>query len=162
LEDVFWISGESAPHLAIVLRPRGDDWLEDEIVRMKRGGVKTVVSMLESDEAALLGLAEEGKYARQHGLSFLSYPIPDRQTPDDRSAFCAFAADLAGRLRAGEHIGVHCRASIGRATIAAACTLIHLGWKPEAALSAIEIARGCPVPDTSEQEDWILHYEARQ
>jgi protein-tyrosine phosphatase len=58
-------------------------------------------------------------------------------------------------------MGVHCRGSIGRATVTAACTLIHLGWTPQAALSAIQAARGCAVPDTQEQEDWILRYKAK-
>jgi protein-tyrosine phosphatase len=61
-------------------------------------------------------------------------------------------------LRAGEHMGVHCRGSIGRATVTAACTLIHIGWTPNDALAAIQTARGCTVPDTHEQEDWVLQY----
>jgi hypothetical protein len=36
-----------------------------------------------------------------------------------------------------------------------------LGWQPEAALEAVEAARGEPVPDTKEQEDWILSYTAQ-
>jgi protein-tyrosine phosphatase len=68
---------------------------------------------------------------------------------------------LASRLRAGEHIGVHCRGSVGRATVTAACTLVELGWAPNAALAAIEAARGCPIPDTDEQEFWILNYRKK-
>jgi hypothetical protein len=45
--------------------------------------------------------------------------------------------------------------------VTAACALIELGWKPEAALAAIEAARGCPVPETLEQEKWILRYKPR-
>ena len=63
---------------------------------------------------------------------------------------------------AGERIGVHCRGSIGRATVATACILIHLGWDAQTALAAIAHARGVPVPDTPEQECWILEYEAKQ
>jgi hypothetical protein len=43
----------------------------------------------------------------------------------------------------------------------AASILIHLGWKPLQALKAIGAARGCPVPDTPEQRNWILAYEAQ-
>jgi protein-tyrosine phosphatase len=57
---------------------------------------------------------------------------------------------------------VHCRGCIGRSTVTAACALIHLGWKPESALVAIQAARGVLVPQTQEQEDWILHYQAKQ
>ncbi|HEV2214397.1 MAG TPA: hypothetical protein VGR64_03835, partial [Terracidiphilus sp.] len=91
---------------------------------------------------------------------FISHPIPDTHIPTNEDSFRAFVAGLAEKLRAGEHVGVHCRGSIGRATLAAACTLIHLGWSAEAALDAIEAARGCEVPDTEEQRRWILRYKA--
>jgi hypothetical protein len=38
---------------------------------------------------------------------------------------------------------------------------MHLGWRADKALEAIEDARGCTVPDTQEQEEWILHYKAQ-
>ena len=93
------------------------------------------------------------------GLQFLSFPIPDHDLPEDEQAFREFVAELARRLRARERIGVHCLGSIGRATVVAACTLIELGWEPEEALAAIEVARCCPVPDTEEQAEWILGYK---
>ena len=161
MNDIFWIKGNPPAPLAIVLRPRGDEWLEDELLGMRRGGIQTLVSLLEEDEAVLLGLADEAPIAEHVGLKFLSYPIPDTEIPTNITAFQTFAAGLANRLRAGEQIGVHCRGSIGRATVTAACTLIHLGWSPHAALAAIQAARGCMVPDTQEQEDWILRYKAR-
>jgi protein-tyrosine phosphatase len=107
----------------------------------------------------MLGVDQEGPLARKIGLQFLSHPIPDGHIPPDTAAFRTFVRGLAARVRSGEHLGVHCRGSIGRSTVTAACTLIHLGWAPNAALDAIEAARGCPVPDTLEQEDWILRYE---
>jgi protein-tyrosine phosphatase len=163
VNEVFWIgetNDDRGLTLAIVLRPRGDDWLEDEIQRLKLSGVQTIVSMLEQWEAEGLGLALEESLAEQSGLNFLSYPIPDRQTPSDVSSFRGFSAALAERVRKGERIGVHCRGSIGRSTVMAASVLVHLGWDPRQALKAIAMARGCPVPDTEEQQDWILAYEA--
>lgn len=162
--DIFWIGAsdsEPAARLAIVLRPRGDDWLEDELRRMKTSGIDTLVSLLEHDEAGWLGLIDEARLAQKSGLQFLSYPIPDTQTPANSGDFRKFVAALAQRLRCGERIGVHCRGSIGRATITAACTLIHLGWNAKDALRAVELARGCPVPDTPDQRTWILHYETQ-
>jgi len=161
VKDVFWIEGDPPVHLAIVLRPRGGDWLQDELLRLKEAGIQTLVSLLEKQEVAFLALADEARLAKQVGLRFLSFPIPDTQLPSDPVAFDRFVQYLASRLRADEHIGVHCRGSIGRATVTAACTLIHLGWSPRAALTAITAARGCGVPDTQEQEDWILRYEAK-
>lgn len=164
MSDVFWIASETnipGARLAIVLRPHGNDQLRDELLNMKNAGVRTVVSMLQPWEGDYLGLEDEQKIAEQIGLNFLSYPIPDRATPEDKSNFRHFINGLVARIRNGEAIGVHCRGCIGRSTIAIACTLIHLGWEPQAALSAIESARGCSVPDTEGQREWILRYEAR-
>jgi protein-tyrosine phosphatase len=160
MEEVRWIEAGSPAALAIVIRPRGDDELLEDLLRIKLSGVQTLVSLLEYDEAAWLGLAEEGPLAEEAGMRFLSHPICDMHVPLDAAAFRRFAGGLADRIAAGEHIGVHCRGSIGRATITAACTLIHLGLKPVEALAAIEKARGCPVPETEEQLSWILDYRA--
>ena len=161
MNEIFWIKGDPPAPLAIVLRPHGGDRLEDELLRMKNAGIQTVVSLLEKYEAAFLELTDEARVARKAGLYFLSFPIPDTQIPSDPAAFETFIKYLANRLRAGEHIGGHCRGSIGRATVTAACALIHLGWSPRSALFAIAAARGCAVPDTQEQETWILNYQPR-
>lgn len=147
--------------LAIVLRPRGDDWLKDELTRINDSGVETIVSLLDPGEARWLGLAEEGPLSEAFGMHFLSYPILDVHVPADVATFRAFVDGLANRLRAGERIGVHCRGSIGRSTVTAACTLIHLGWRARDALRAIQAARGRVVPDTEEQLRWILNYKAQ-
>ena len=158
MNEIFWINGSPPAPLAVVLRPRGDDWLKDELLRMKQGGIQTLVSLLEVEEAASLGLAQEGSVAEQIGMQFVCFPIPDVHVPSDPDSFKKFAAGLASRLGAGVKVGVHCRGSIGRATVAVACTLIQMGWKPKAALDAIAAARGLAVPDTQEQEEWILSY----
>lgn len=160
MNEICWIKGEPAAKLAIVLRPRGGDWLSDEMRRIRIGGIDTLVSLLEPHEADWLELGEESSAAEQAGLHFLNFPIPDRTVPQALSPFRAFIEELAQRSRRGERIGFHCRGCIGRATIAAACTLIHLGWNPAGALNAIEQARRLPVPDTPEQANWILNYKA--
>ena len=161
MNEIFWVNGEAGPHLAIVLCPRGGEWLNEELQGMRRGGIETLVSLLEPKEAEFLGLGREATGAIRAGMHFLSFPIPDTHVPSDVTAFRAFIDRIAVRLKAGEHIGVHCRGSIGRATITAACALIHLGWEPRAALEAIARARGMDVPDTRGQEVWILAYKAR-
>jgi protein-tyrosine phosphatase len=164
VQDIFWISpvnrGPQLP-LAIALRPHGGKELEGELRRIKKAGIHTLVSLLEDWEAEYLGLSNEAPLAKHVGLAFLSHPIPDRQTPPDAATFRIFVADLTRRLHAGESIGVHCRGSIGRSTVLAACVLIHLGWSPVGALAAVATARGCLVPDTPEQRDWILRYQGQ-
>jgi protein-tyrosine phosphatase len=158
--DIHWIEGNPPPGLAIAIRPQGDDQLEDELREIRHGGIDTIVSLLELFEADYLGLADEQAAAERVGLKFLSFPIRDGSVPRNVAQFRSFVTGIANRLEAGERIGVHCRGSIGRATITAACALIHRGWKARDALEAIAEARGFAVPDTLDQEDWILAYKA--
>ncbi len=155
MNDVFWI-GDTG--LAIVLRPRGDDWLENDLERIRMVGIQTIVSTVEPWEARELGLAEEGPTVERLGMRFISYPLRDRSVPSDRHAFTEFVVKLGKRLKSGEKIGVHCQGCIGRSTIVTASTLIKLGWSAERALDEIEVARGCSVPDTEEQRDWIVEF----
>jgi protein-tyrosine phosphatase len=161
MNGIFWIKGNPPAPLAIVLRPQGDACLDEEMLRLKNSGIQTLVSLLEHWEAGILGLADEGPAAVHIGLNFLSFSFPHAHVPVDMDSFRHFVAGLADRLRAGESVGIHCHGSIGRSAIVAACTLIHLGWQPEAVLKAIGAARGVPVPDTKEQEEWILSYSAQ-
>ena len=147
--------------LAIVLCPYGGSILQDELREIARSGVQTLVSLLEPDEADWLGLSEESALAGELGMHFLSYPIQDVHVPANESTFRTFVSALADRLRAGERIGIHCRGSIGRAPLTAACTLIHLGWNAKDALAVIEAARGYSIPDTKEQLRWVLSYKAQ-
>jgi protein-tyrosine phosphatase len=158
---VFWIEGNPVVPLAVVLCPRGGSVLEDELREIAQSGVQILVSMLEPDEADWLGLSEESALAGQLGMRFLSYPIQDVQVPANVHTFRIFVSALADHLRAGERIALHCRGSIGRAPLTAACTLIDLGWDAMDALTAIQAARGYEVPDTPEQLRWILDYKAQ-
>src|ERR1700689_113018 len=147
MSEVCWIEGSPSAPLAVVLCPRGDDGLKTELIQLRQNGIETLVSLLQREEAEWLGLADEGRLASDAGMCFLNYAIPDTRVPKNVATFRSFVEGLADRLRAGEAIGVHCRGSIGRATVTAACMLIHLGWEPQAALAAIASARGCNVPD---------------
>jgi protein-tyrosine phosphatase len=176
VNGIYWIYGDasvplaSPPEgargfspipLAVVLCPRGGRHLAGQLRHVQRAGVNTLVSLLSEEQVAMLELGKEGEVANSLGMQFLHHPIPDHELPRDERAFRAFVGDLANRLRIGQRIGIHCWGSIGRATVTAACTLIHLGWNPGTALAAVEAARGCPVPDTEEQENWILNYKAQ-
>jgi protein-tyrosine phosphatase len=161
VNEPFWIIGDPPAPLAIVLCPRGGEWLEDDLLAIKRAGIETLVSLLEPQEAQWLGVWDERFIAQHVGLEFLNHPIPDMHTPPNPTTFRTFVSGLASRLRSGEYIGVHCRGSVGRAPVTVACTLIELGWSPRAALTAISEARGCSVPQTQEQEDWVFNYKSQ-
>lgn len=157
--ELYWIANTWPGRLAILARPRGGDWLADEIAAWKRSGIDLVVSLLTPDEVEELGLEKETDLCRAQGMRYRSFPILDRSVPArsvDRTAAWMLAADMLEDLREGQNIGIHCRAGIGHSALLAACVLISGGIDPTTALDQIAAARGCPVPDTLEQRDWIL------
>jgi protein-tyrosine phosphatase len=157
----FWIETGNQFRLAIVPRPRGGDWLEDELQAMRRAGVDVLVSMLTSEELAELGLTQEAEYCEQAGMMYRSYPVADREVPVSYAAFVAFLAELGRELQAGRSVAVHCRASIGRASLLLASLLCAEGFSPADAFTRITKARGLQVPDTPEQVRWVeglAHY----
>ena len=159
MDEIYWIEHDKPPRLAIVARPRGDEWLERDLSRLKNGGIDVVVSMLEPQEAVYLGLRDEADAAAHVGLEFISYPIQDCTTPDDKDSFRCLVARLVDSAHTGRRIGAHCRGCIGRSTVVMAAVLIQLGIKPAEAVALIREARGCVVPDTPEQLKWILAFQ---
>src|SRR5262245_62682593 len=107
--EPFWVPGPWPGRLAIMPRPRGGDWLEDEIKAWRRARVDVVVSLLTSDEVADLDLADERKLCLANGIRFESFPIADRGVPSSREAFAALVARLVEQLGEGKSIVVHCR-----------------------------------------------------
>ena len=118
-------------------------------------GVDVLVSALTSAEVQELGLNEEARECAQHGLIFISFPIEDRSLPASPTHFAALVDQLSEYSASGKAVAVHCRAGIGRSSLIAACVLVKKGASPDSAFRAIEESRGCPVPDTPEQRQWV-------
>jgi protein-tyrosine phosphatase len=141
--------------LAIVPRPRGGDWLLDDLRSLKAAGIDVLVSLLTQAEADELGLSSEAPGCKEVGIQFLVFPIEDRSVPNSAAAFSKFAEQADLELKKHSAIGIHCRAGIGRSSLLAACLLAQHGYEPSAAFEAITQARGCSVPDTDEQRRWV-------
>src|SRR5947199_10383844 len=75
--EVYWVPGPWPGRLGIIPRPRGGDWLADEVRAWRASGLDVVTSLLTPDEVAALELQEEETRAREEGLEFLAVPIPD-------------------------------------------------------------------------------------
>lgn len=153
---IYSISAASPNRISIIARPRGNDWLSEEISGLSREGVEIIVSMLTKEEATELGLEQEAAECNAAGIEFVNIRIPDRSVPLDRNGFLQSVDRLAGQVKHGKHVAVHCRAGIGRSAVLATSILIRPGWDAKAAFNAVEAARGCPVPDTAEQRAWVM------
>jgi len=154
---IYWIPGAQGPPLGIMPRPRGDDWLGDEIRSLRSQGVDVLVSLLTTGEIEELDLADEAAACRSIGIQFLSFPIDDRSVPANTRAALEFVRLLRQLRLDGRTVVIHCRAGIGRSSMIAAATLT---LNPEDVIPAeawemIGRARGCSVPDTAQQVAWV-------
>jgi protein-tyrosine phosphatase len=159
--EIYWVDRPGPGRVAIMPRPRGGDWLEDESRSLRREGVDVLVSLLESHEVEELDLEGEPERSREAGIEFLSHPIPDHGTPESLEAAVSLVVSLEKRLRGGESIAVHCRAGIGRSATIAAALLIEHGVPLPETLHLLGEARGFPVPETAEQFRWLEEFAER-
>jgi protein-tyrosine phosphatase len=158
--DLFPVPGPWRGRLAIVTRPRGGDWLEDEASGWRRAGLDVVVSLLEEGEAAQLDLGSEAQSAASNLIRFISFPIPDRGVPASTGAALALLRDIRDELESGRNVAVHCRQGVGRSGLIAAGVLVTSGISPAKAIEVVGSARGQTVPETQAQLQWIRQLPA--
>ena len=154
LAEIYWIT----ENIAIMPHPRGNDWLEDEIISYKNFGVDVVVSLLERSETYDLDIVEEEFWCNEKGVIFLNLPIADRQTPEYFEQTLNFVKKLQSFIEENKKIAIHCRQGVGRSALIAACLLVLQGFSVEDAFRKISDARGCEVPDTEEQINWVKSF----
>lgn len=104
---------------------------------------RLLVSLLEPFEHSILHIPQATFRNRTlaQGLRWWSFPIVDRQTPQDIVAFQDLIRDLVDELRQGTTIVVHCRAGHGRTGLVAACTLVYLGNPAAKAIRRVRTSR---------------------
>src|SRR5262245_29352992 len=156
--EIYWLAGPWVGRLGIAARPRGADWLAEEVQGWSEADVATIVSLLEPNEVAELELGAEEKECLVRGIRFRSFPIRDRETPPSSAPMRSLVSDLNEELAFGRNVLIHCRQGIGRSALLAAALLAAAGGDPERELSRIAAARGRQVPDTEEQRRWIKQF----
>jgi protein-tyrosine phosphatase len=157
---LYTVHRDGPGRLSTMARPRGDDWLDDELRALRRAGVDVLVCALPDPELHEVGLAGEGTAAGRAGLEFVAIPIADRSVPDLDTVLPRLG-ELVERLEAGGHVVCHCRFGIGRASLLAAALLVLEGVSPEEAWRRLARARGQRVPDTDEQRRWVAALPAK-
>lgn len=152
---LYWIPGPWKGRLAIAARPRGGDWVEDEIRSWRNQSIGLVVSLLEPSENREFDLGEEQEGARRNGLNFIGYSIPDRGVPVSDREFVESIDQIYRALDAGVNVAVHCRQSIGRSGLIAAALLITAGDSVDKAVQHVSQFRGVAIPETDAQREWL-------
>jgi len=157
---IYWIHKfDNAAKLGIMARPRGDDWLADEIGNLKKQNVKLLVSLLEKEEIGELGLRQQETICKSSDIEFINFPIADRGIPKTSDKTDWLVDSLTHKLPHGTSVVIHCRMGIGRSSIIAAAVLLRTGLKADNIIDNISKIRGLKVPDTDKQLEWL---KARQ
>ena len=155
---IFAIAALGKGSLSIMPKPDTAD-LHRTFEAIKSHGASQLVSLLESSEADLLGLADEAAWCEQFQLEFLHYPITDFSTPTSVIDFAVFTRNLHLRIQDGAQVVIHCRGGIGRAGMTASSVLIHSGYGADVAIGTVSKARGKAVPETDDQKAFITDIE---
>lgn len=155
---VYWVEGPWRGRLAIVPRPRGGDWLEDEVLAWRQAGIQVAVSALTPEEITELDIVQEKEVCEANGIHFIPFPITDRGVPTSAADAVELIRRLEGDLAQGRTVAVHCRQGVGRSALLAACLLAGTDLGVAAAFERIGGSRGCPVPDTPEQREWVIRF----
>lgn len=153
---VYWVHRfHNGARLGIMARPRGNDWLEEEIISLERGKAGLCVSLLEQAEIAELGLQQQESFCRKHGIGYLHFPIADRSVPQDDTKTKNVIREIEDKIKSGLSVVIHCRMGIGRSSIIAGCVLKRADIGAGEAIAMIGEARGLKVPDTEQQLAWL-------
>ncbi len=154
------IEGPWSGRLVVSPRPRGGDWLDDEMAAWHAAGIGTVVSLLTKGEEEEMELTREAAAAQAQGMRFLSLPIEDRSVPASRAETSALVAEISRALARGDNVVIHCRGGFGRAPLIAASVLSTVGISPDLAFKRIGAVRHSIVPETDQQREWVRAFAA--
>jgi len=151
-----WVDVDGRFKLAQIPKPFGGvDGLDRSMRALKAWGVDVLVSLLTDDEMERFCLQDQDERARFRGIELRRFPIEDHQVPVSIDDTVAFAQTLLAELEAGTSVVLHCFAGIGRSGLMAA-TVLHLaGFAMADACERLTRARGCRVPETAAQRDWL-------
>ena len=156
-QAIYWVEAPLAGRLAVVARPRS----QAHVTALKAAGIDLLVSLLEPEEAADVGLGDEAGLCAEAGIEFFALPVTDHGIPTSFEAVEAAVALIARQLAAGRGVGAHCYAGLGRSPLLVACVLIHHGHSDDEAVALVSAARGWLVPEMDSQHAWLMRYHAR-
>ncbi|MEL6698015.1 MAG: dual specificity protein phosphatase family protein [Bacteroidota bacterium] len=157
--EIYWIPYTAPGQIAVMQKPPGFQWLEEEMHELKSQGVDILVSALEPFESEVLGLSEEKLKAEAACMEFYNYPIVDHDIPDEFPSILKLIATLSRKSKEGQNVVFHCRKGIGRSPLLAASLMVYQGMSTRRAFQLIRKARQFPVPDVPDQYRFVQQIE---
>jgi len=144
---------------ALALTPclNGGTELHAELEVIRADGFGHVVALLEPDEAAALGLADEAGACQAIGIRFHHLVVRDGSIPSF-AAYVAFMNALEEALNDQRGLLVHCRHGIGRTSLVVIGLLLRKGWSYTDAAELASEARGAILPATAPQRRLLMAY----
>lgn len=152
---IYWIDEFEKGAIGMMARPKGGEWLENEIAILKNTNIDCVVCLIEYHEMLELNIEKEEFYCNENNIEFIHFPIKDYSLPK-KNKYLDLIEDINERLKLNQKIVIHCRMGIGRTSTVTAGVLIKNNIHIEDVFEFISLKRTIEVPDTEEQKEWVL------
>jgi ADP-ribosyl-[dinitrogen reductase] hydrolase len=138
--------------------------LQLDLHTVKRWGAQDIITLLEADEMADLGVTGLPSEARRWGFRWLGLPITDGEAPDARflTPWETLGPELASGLWRGRRVLVHCKGGLGRAGTVACLLLLDAGvvTTADAAMSRVRAVRPGAIESVA-QEAFLSAWQMR-
>jgi ADP-ribosyl-[dinitrogen reductase] hydrolase len=131
--------------------------LATDLAAVRNWGAEAVVTLMEPEELAWVGVDRLGDAVEALGLDWYHLPIRDAHPPGQRleNRWVLYGLKLRRILRRGGKIVLHCRGGLGRTGTVAGRLLVELGMSPREAIAAVRAARPGTI-ETAKQEAHVL------
>ena len=94
-----WVEGPLPGKLTRAARPRGGDWLDDEIAGGRRAGVDVLLSLLTADEEREFDLKDRAR--KNTSMEYIAFPHPGPTSAGLRGENLWSSKSMAGSSREG-------------------------------------------------------------
>ncbi|KAJ3365441.1 hypothetical protein GGF32_009299 [Allomyces javanicus] len=136
--------------------------LEVDMTRMAMMGIRALVCCLYDDELDHLGVpwSRYSAMASKLDLDVIRTPMVDGCAPAHGRDLEPALERMHQHLTSGNHVLVHCRAGIGRASLITCAYLMRYGWSAndDRAIQTVRRRRSPRAVETDAQEEFLLEY----
>lgn len=134
--------------------------LDMDLTRMKEVyHIDEIVSLLEPEEAAEVGLSDYPQRVLDYGIAYQGHPIPDQHAPPESfEEFDEFIQGIVDSLEEGRNIAVHCSWGIGRGATIVAAVLIKSGSNADDAIKWVQQQRKRGSLRRRDQQEYLRGY----